>query len=69
MDRRREALAEPDRRKIRARFEERFTSDRMPGAYESHYGPLVVKSAWLRGIRTDLEPSQDAATLGGSVRS
>jgi glycosyltransferase involved in cell wall biosynthesis len=31
-----------DRRKVRARFEERFTASRMARAYEAHYGQLVV---------------------------
>ncbi|MGF6308856.1 glycosyltransferase involved in cell wall biosynthesis [Bradyrhizobium sp. i1.8.4] len=31
-----------DRRKVRARFEERFTSDRMARAYETHYRRLLA---------------------------
>jgi pyrroloquinoline quinone (PQQ) biosynthesis protein C len=30
-----------DRRKVRARFEQRFTADRMGRAYENHYRQLL----------------------------
>jgi glycosyltransferase involved in cell wall biosynthesis len=33
-----------DRRKIRARFEQRFTSDRMARAYEARYRVLVAEA-------------------------
>ena len=50
-------LAWIDRRKVRAQFEERFTSDRMARAYESHYRRLVgpVRSTRLEAARADLE--------------
>jgi hypothetical protein len=35
-------LAGIDRRKVRARFEERFTSDRMARTYETHYRRLFA---------------------------
>jgi len=35
-------LARIDRRRVRARFEERFTSDRMARAYETHYRRLLA---------------------------
>lgn len=35
-------LARIDRRKVRARFEERFTSDRMARTYETHYRWLLA---------------------------
>jgi glycosyltransferase involved in cell wall biosynthesis len=35
-------LARIDRRKVRARFEERFTSDRMARTYEAHYRRLLA---------------------------
>jgi glycosyltransferase involved in cell wall biosynthesis len=35
-------LARIDRRKVRARFEERFTSDRMARTYETHYRRLLA---------------------------
>src|ERR1700761_2841879 len=47
-------LGRLDRRKVRARFEERFTADRMARAYESAYRALItaaaghLAAAWLR---------------------
>jgi len=35
-------LTRIDRRKVRARFEERFTSDRMARTYEAHYRRLLA---------------------------
>jgi hypothetical protein len=37
-------LSRLDRRKIRARFEQRFTSDRMARAYEARYRVLVAEA-------------------------
>jgi hypothetical protein len=35
-------IARIDRRKVRARFEERFTSDRMARTHETHYRRLLA---------------------------
>src|SRR5207245_773008 len=36
-------IARLDRRKVRARFEERFTASRMARAYETQYGQLIAR--------------------------
>lgn len=50
-----------DRRKIRSRFEERFTSDRMARAYETHYRQLVRAAT-----SAELEPISDASVIRAS---
>jgi glycosyltransferase involved in cell wall biosynthesis len=37
-------LARLDRRKVRQRFEERFSAHRMARAYESHYRQLITRT-------------------------
>jgi glycosyltransferase involved in cell wall biosynthesis len=55
-------LAQIDRRKVRARFEERFTSDRMARAYETRYRRLIaaVRPARLEAVRADFEPGSES---------
>ena len=55
-------LREIDRRKVRARFEERFTSDRMAQAYVTHYRRLLATS----GPANLPTVSEDISTPGRS---
>ncbi|MBV8397852.1 MAG: glycosyltransferase family 4 protein [Acetobacteraceae bacterium] len=48
-------VARLDRRKVRARFEERFTASRMARAYEAHYGQLLASRT--RPCRFEEEPA------------
>jgi glycosyltransferase involved in cell wall biosynthesis len=48
-------VARLDRRKVRARFEERFTASRMARAYEAHYGQLLASR--IRPCRFEEEPA------------
>jgi glycosyltransferase involved in cell wall biosynthesis len=50
-------LGRLDRRKIRARFEERFSANRMAGEYESQYRKLVAAGApGAAGVRFNVQP-------------
>jgi glycosyltransferase involved in cell wall biosynthesis len=48
-------VARLDRRKVRARFEERFTASRMARAYEAHYRQLLASR--IRPRRFEEEPA------------
>lgn len=50
-------LARIDRRKVRARFEQRFTSDRMARACETHYRRLIAAPAHLPVVTEYLTPA------------
>jgi glycosyltransferase involved in cell wall biosynthesis len=51
-------LGRLDRRKIRTRFEERFTAKRMAKEYESQYRKLTAAVAPQESARCDIYPSQ-----------
>jgi len=51
-------LGRLDRRKIRTRFEERFTATRMAKEYESQYRKLTAAAALQKSARCDIHPSQ-----------
>jgi glycosyltransferase involved in cell wall biosynthesis len=50
-------LARLDRKKVRQRFEERFSARRMARAYESHYWQLVDGTRIERSTPTPNAPS------------
>jgi glycogen synthase len=66
-------LAQLDRRKVRERFEERFSAHRMARAYESHYRQLI-DAATPGALRDDpevaaglLEKATDFKTPRGPI--